>query len=228
MSDSHLRMYRYQDTYPAASRDQASVVPRVNNRAEQIMVDFYAQAAMDGKMFNASNAVQETLEDISETARGSNNINPALLLDIPAGTTGIPVEILVEQGLDGTDQDIQFTINTDDAARYSSGGVAITPVNMRKDDGTNSTVLGSFYSGSTTIVATSNTDDDMLYASWWPAEALPRTAGGLPSLHWSARTHIPPILVGPASLLIFVVSATADQTYNYSVKWIEMPTTAMV
>lgn len=217
---------RIQDSLPALGTDGAAGSPRINNRAELVVADSYMQWVMDGVVFNASHAVQETLVDLSETGRGSNNVNPALLLDVPTGTTVIPLEILVEQGLDGTDEDIQFTINTDDGTRLSSGGTTITPINMRKDDPNSSNV--TFRDGGSTITASGNTDDDTIWFQWITAEALPKTAAsGRPQVFWTSRLYSPPVLVGPASLLVFIVSATADQTYFYSVKWAEF-TTAQV
>jgi hypothetical protein len=197
---------------------------RLNPRGELVVPDFFTQLVLDGRVFNASNAVQETAEDLSETARGTNNVNPALLLDIPTGTTAIPLEVILDIAADGTDEDLAITINTDDAVRYSSGGGAITPINMRKDDprSSNCTVK----SGSSTITAAANTDDDTIYSARLPAEALPRTSEtGTPSFFWSAKLYTPPVLIGPASLLVFIVGATADATYMWSVKWAEFATT---
>lgn len=199
---------------------------RLNRRGEAVMPDPFTQLVADGRVFNTSNAVQETLEDLSETARGSDNVNPALLLDVPSGTTAIPLEIMLDIGVDGTDEDIAITVNTDDDVRYSSGGVAITPVNMRKDDPRS--VKCKMYSGSSTITASANTDDDTIDSARLPAEALPKsTETGEPSYLWTAKKRIAPVLIGPASLLVFAVSATADQTYNWSVKWVEYDTTEM-
>ena len=211
-----------QDSYPA-HKDGTGGEMRLNRRGELVVPDFFTQLSIDGRVFNASNAVQETLEDISETGRGTNNINPALLLDVPSGTTGIPLEVILDVGADGTDEDIAITICTDDKIRYASGGAAITPVSMHKGDPVSTAC--SFYSGSTTIVAGVNTDDDTIYSARIAAEGAPRTTvTGQPSFFWSARLFVPPVLVGPAALLVFVVSATADQTYMWSVKWAEIPT----
>jgi hypothetical protein len=205
--------------YPQLGEDLARSI-RVNPRGDVVVADMFEQAIFDNRVFNASNAVQETLEDISETGRGTANINPALLLDVPSGTTVVPLEVLVDQGLDGTDEDIAFTINPDDGTHYSSGGVQITPISARKDDATSAV---SFYSGSSTITASANTDDDTIYSDWHPAESLPKTVGG-PTFYWSAKQHFTQALIGPACLKVFVVSASADQTYIWSVKWFELPT----
>jgi len=212
-----------QDSYHSTGEGTTGKL-RLNPRGELVVPDFFTQLVLDGRVFNASNAAQETLEDLSETSRGASNVNPALLLDVPTGTTAVPLEVLLDIGADGTDEDIAITICTDDATRYSSGGAAITPVNMRKDDAQSSAC--TFKSGSSTITAAANTDDDTLYSARIAAEGAPRTSvTGTPSFFWTARLYTPPVLIGPASLLVFIVSATADQTYMWSVKWYELPTT---
>ncbi len=213
-----------QDSYPAYVEGTAGKI-RLNPRGELVVPDFFLQLALDGRVFNASNAVQETDEAFVETGRGTNNVNPSLLLDVPTGTTVIPLEVIIDFGnTPGTSKDMVFTINTDDTTRYSSGGAAITPINMRKDDP--QTTACSVYSGSTQIVASANTDDDTIFCSMVEEEATPRTTNaGLPLFFWTARQYIPPVLIGPASFLVFVTADTTnDQELNWSLKWAEIPT----
>jgi len=214
-----------QDSYHTTGEGTTGKI-RLNPRGEIVVPDFFTQLVLDGRVFNASNAVQETDETIVETGRGTANINPSLLLDVPTGTTVIPLEVIVDFGnTPGTSVDMVFTINTDDAVRYSSGGGAITPINMRKDDPRSSACL--FKSASTQIVASSNTDDDTIYCSMLEVEATPRTTNaGLPLFFWSSRLYTPPVLIGPASFLVFLTADTTnDQELNWSVKWAEFATT---
>lgn len=202
---------------------------RLNRRGELVVPDWMTQLVLDGRVFNASNAVQETDEPIAETGRGSDNVNPSLLVDVPSGTTIIPLEVIIDLGnTPGTSVDMNFTINTDDAVRYVSGGGAITPVNMRKDDPRTSTCIVK--SASTQIVASANTDDDTIWNTMVEEEATARTTvSGLPLVFWTARTYIPPVLIGPASFLVYMMSAsTNDQEMYWSIKWAEFDTTEVV
>ena len=202
---------------------------RLNRRGELVIVPLELQWSMDGRVFNASNAVQETDEAIVETSRGSNSINPSLLVDVPSGTTIVPLEVIVDFGnTPGTSKDMVFTINTDDAIRYSSGGGAITPVNMRKDDPRSSTCIVK--SASTQIVASNNTDDDTIFCSMVEEEATPRTTNaGTPLFEWTAKKYVPPTLIGPASLLVYLTADTTnDQEMNWSIKWAEFAATEIV
>lgn len=212
-----------QDSYSVASEGSQGLV-RLNPRGELVAMDIYQQFVLDGRVFNASNAVQETDEAIAETGRGTANINPSLLVDVPSGTTIIPLEVIVDLGnTPGTSVDMNFSINTDDAVRYSSGGAAITPINMRKDDPRSSNC--PVYSASTQIVASANTDDDTIFATMHEAEATPRTVVGGPLFFWTARQYIAPVLIGPAALLVYMMSAaTNDQEMYWSIKWAEFST----
>ena len=217
-----------QESY-SLNGEGAQGMVRLNRRGEMVVVPVELQWALDGRVFNASNAVQETDEAIAETGRGSDNVNPSLLVDVPSGTTIIPLEVIIDLGnTPGTSVDMNFTINTDDALRYSAGGAAITPVNMRKDDPRSSTCIVK--SASTQITATANTDDDTIFNLMVEAEATPRTAvAGLPLLNWTSKLYVPPVLIGPASLLVFMMSASSnDQEMYWSIKWAEFATTEIV
>ena len=60
-----------QDSYSVDSEGSQGLV-RLNPRGELVAMDIYQQFALDGRVFNASNAVQETDEAIVETGRGTN------------------------------------------------------------------------------------------------------------------------------------------------------------
>ncbi len=197
---------------------------RLNRRGEIVMPDPYTQLVADGRVFNASNAVEETAEDITLASRTGSNVNPSLLLNVPEGTTALPLEVMMDMVTEGSSEDTYLTICTDDASRYTSGGGAITAINMRKDDPRSSNCI--FKSGSTTIVSPANTDDDTIWSVHIDAEATPVTvATGMPTILWTARTSIPPMLIGPAAFLVYIHHATDDSTWMWSVKWAEFATT---
>ncbi|KKL47270.1 hypothetical protein LCGC14_2337250, partial [marine sediment metagenome] len=69
---------------------------RLNRRGELVGIDQYQQWVADGRVFVASPAARETAEAIGSTS--FSDTDPALLLDIPSGTTAIPLEIILNQG----------------------------------------------------------------------------------------------------------------------------------
>lgn len=189
-----------------------------------VTLDWYTAMAMEGRVFNISNEVQEggATALCGETSPGSDNINPSILVDVPSGTTIIPMEVMVMPEGTGTQGDWGvIRINTDDAVRYSSGGNSLTPINMRKDDIQASACPA--YDGSTQIVATANTDDDIIWVSSTDHDKRANEAQ-----IWTARQFIPPVLVGPASLLVFVMVNNVDEEILFSVKWVELPSSSIV
>ena len=207
-----------QDSYASSPEDTYKPV-RLNPRGEMIVPDWMTQLALDGRVFNSSTPVQETALNLNTTARGTDNISPAILLDVPAGTTVIPLEVIMA-AIAGTAEDVTVTINTDDGTRFSTGGTSRSIVNARKDDPGGS--LCTFYTEPTAIA---NVDDDTIWAKLIDGGQIATPTTDNPAVFWSAKFFTPPILIGPASLLIFVTSTTDDHTWQYSVKWAEMPTT---
>ena len=185
------------------------------------MPDPFMQMAVDGNVYNVSQAVQETAELFGETARGSNNVNPSLLLDVPTGTTMVPLEVQITPSGTGTAADYDISIVTDDGTRFSTGGAIITSINMRKDDPKTSTVVT--YSASTQITASANTDDDTIWYERFDSTEL-ATPSPKHEFYWTARKSVPPILVGPAALLVFVIVNNVDHSFFWNVRYAEFLT----
>ncbi len=215
-----------QNTYTSTPEGSLGQL-RLNPIGNLCISDPMIQLVLDGRVFNASNAVEETAEDITLASRTGNNINPSLLLNVPSGKTAVPLEVMLDMVTEGSSEDTFIAFCTDDAASYTSGGGAITPINMRKDDIRTSGCL--FKSGTSTIVSPTNTDDDTIWSVHIDAEATPVTvATGQPTVLWTARNNIPPVLIGPSALLIFIHHTTDDSTWMWSVKWAEFDTVDVI
>ena len=221
MSEAIFRTFVQQDAYRVGAEGGAVAV-RANPRGEVVVPDWYTQLALDGRVYNISTSVQETGDLLGETAPGTNNVNPSILVDVPTGTTIIPIELTVMAEGTGTSGDwAVIRMSTDDGTRYSSGGASITPINMRKDDPNTSSV--SAYHGGTQVVASANTDDDTLWYSSYDQGAF--GAAGNKVQSWSARNGVPPVLIGPAALLVYVKVNNVDEEVLWSLKWAEFSTT---
>ena len=205
-----------QDSY-VTSGEGTSGKLRLNPRGELVVPDFFTQLVLDGRVFNISNEVQEggATALIGETAPGTNNVNPSIMVDVPTGTTIIPLEVMVMAESTGTSGDwVTVRISTDDKIRYSSGGNALTPLNMRKDDPLASTC--NCFDGSSQITASANTDDDII---WMASYDYSARAGE--RLEWTAKHYTPPVMIGPSSLLVFCDVSNVDEEILFSVKWAE-------
>jgi hypothetical protein len=210
-----------QDSYHTTGEGTTGKI-RINPRGEIVVPDFYQQLVFDGRVFMASNAARETAEAIGSVDSFSDT-DPALLLDVPTGTTVMPLEIILNQGGTVAGGVITVLITLSDKIRYASDGAAITPQNLRFDEPRSSAC--SFYSGSTDIVAAANTDDLTLYAAILDQDVATAPNATATKINWTAREFIAPVLVGPAALVIYAVAATTQPSFFYSVKWAELATT---
>ena len=214
---AEMRAVVQQDSYSPQAENQFVGV-RANPRGEIVTPDWFTQLVLDGRVYNISSSVQEAGDLLGETGPGSNNINPSILVDVPSGTTIIPLELTVMPEGTGTTGDWPIVrMSTDDGTRYSSGGASITPLNMRKDDPNTSST--SAYQGGTQIVASSNTDDDTI----WYGSVDTSIRVNQP-LYWSAKNNLAPCLIGPAALLVFVQVNNVDEEVLWSLKWAEFST----
>jgi len=212
-----------QTSYLIAADGSAGKI-RLNRRGEVVTADMAQQWVFDGRVYVASNAARETAEAIG-TATTWSDTDPALLLDVPSGATAIPLEIIMSQGGTVAGGAITVHITLSDKIRYSSGGVAITRQNMRFDEPRSSQC--PFYSGSTDIVAAANADDITLFATM-----LDQDVATDPNLNeailWTIKRFIAPVLVGPASLVIYALAATTQPSFFYSIKWAEFDSTEVI
>jgi hypothetical protein len=196
---------------------------RLNRRGEVVTPDWMQQLAMDGRVFCVSNTARETAIACGTASATFSDTDPAFLLDVPTGTTIMPLEITLNQGGTVAGGMITVLITLDDKIRYSSGGVAVTPQNFRYDEPRSSSC--PFYTGGTDIVAAANTDDVTLYGQFL-VQDIDVLEGG--NVHWSAKNYIAPVLIGPASLVIYTYAASTQPSWWFSIKWAEFATTEVI
>ena len=206
-----------QTTHPAFAESVAGQV-RLNRRGEIVTPDFYQQLVLDGRVYQINNAAVETADAIGTTSFATNGTNPAIYVGVPSGTTIMPLEIRLAQG--GTIATDAFTtvIAFEDAALYSSSGTAKTPINLRTDRA-NTSVAVCYVSP--TVTAPS--DDASLHAGIY-TQMVADPVHSDQSLYWSARDFLAPVLIGPASLLVYAYTATVGPSFYWRVVWAEFAT----
>ena len=214
-----------QESY-SLDNDSSQGLVRLNRRGELVSPNWETQLVLDGRVFVVSNAANETAAACGTASATYADTDPAILLDVPNGTTAIPLEILLNQGGTVAGGVICTLVCLDDKIRYSSGGVKITPQNMRYDEPRASTC--PFYVGTTDIVSAAATDDTLLYGCFLDQDVgtIPNTDGT--RLNWSSRLYIPPVLIGPASLVIYAYCATTQPSFWFTIKWAEFATTEVI
>ena len=213
---SDLRVINRQNTYSGVGEDDW-VAARGNPRGELISVDWYQQLVLDGRVYQINNAAIETAT-AATTSFATNGTNPFIYVGVPSGTSIMPMEIRLTQG--GSVANNAFTVLCayEDAALYSTGGSAVDVQNERTDAPNTSGCVA--YTGAT---VTAPSDDRLLHGGIY-SQNVDDPDHADESFFWSIRNSIAPVLVGPASLLIYAyVGATAPSLW-FRVSWWECPT----
>lgn len=188
---------------------------RMTPRGELVTSDLMQQMVFDGRAYIVSNTARET---VLATGTSFSDTAPVLLLDVPTGTTIIPLQIYISTKVDDKTQALIVTMS--DKTRYASGGTAHTPQNMRFDEPNGSAC--SFYDMASAITANSNTDDITLFGYHPQVEGFEDETPH--AIEWTARRYIAPALVGPASLVVYSFGSDAMPVF-FSIVWGEMGTT---
>lgn len=214
-----------QDTYKSSADDQG-VRARLNRRRELVIPDFYMQLVVDGRVFIASNAAMQTADDIGRKG-GYLETEPSIAVDVPSGTTMMPLEIMMRQG--GTVANAIFDVygTVDDKVRISTG-TACTPRNylIYATEPRTAACTIKIHDESSTNLATSAPAEDNTFFHAQLVHDLDALKGG--HIFWSAKENIAPIIEGPGSMCIYAYVATAEPQFFWHVIWAEIPTVSMV
>jgi hypothetical protein len=169
--------------------------------------------AFQGRLFISSDA------DENDRVTGQTSFaatTPTFLLDVPLGTTAIPLFVNLTQAGSVAGGDIGIAISIDNAGRYTAAsGTAELAYNPRTSSGR--TALSALYSGATATagygirVFSAVTSPDVS-----PAEAA------VQGPYWSAE--LPYLIEGPGALLVYTYAASTGPTWEWSIGWAEIPT----
>ena len=142
---------------------------------------------------------------------------PDVVLRVPTGTTIIPftVEMVLEAAA-GTATELDIRMAQNDIGIGTSSAASIGPIGMRSDvPFTSAVVARQLYTGD----ATAETNPVSLHRQTWP---LAQASGLMPySDYWNPTA--PPILVGPASLEVFLAATTTQATGYCQIIFGEVP-----
>lgn len=208
-----------QDTYAKYPDGTAGYI-RLNRRGELVSPDPHIQMILDGRVFIASNIAMETAKDIGDATYAETE--PAIAIDVPTGTTFIPLDIMIYQGGAVASADVTMLMTVDTKTRITSG-TAITARNylINATEPNSSAVTVKIHSEGGTDLLTSAPSIDATFFAKLQAEAL--VGGDLQDVHWSAKKFIPPVIKGPGSLCIYWYG-TGNPEGFWHVIWVEIPT----
>lgn len=214
------------EIYVKAKQDSYNTFPdgvggeiRTNRRGELVVNNWKVQAALDGRVFNFANLTPATL--ITGTVAYAAT-TPNIIMVVPTGTTMIPIRanfsIVDSAGTDNT-----IIIGCDTADLYTSGGIAGSALNNLRTNDPNTSALTTAKNGDTAIVMVDPAASERLLYNW--ANAFADTVGGRVVV-W--EPEVPPVLIGPATFFAYVYSTGTAMEYEYSIQWIEIPSTNVV
>ena len=187
--------------------------------------DPFGVLSSQGQMFRASAAAVDTAVTGSTSFA---NTDPTFLLNVPPGLTCIPAEMRLFQSGTVAGGAVSILMEVDDAARYTSGGTAMTILgtNMRATLPRVSFGTLAMYSATgSAIIATAaygvRVDGYLLGQDVSPAE------GAVNQVLWTPSAGVE-FLQGPASWLIYTYAASTGPTWLFSFKFAAFPSEWML
>lgn len=219
-----------QNSYGNYSEDQVREA-RGNKRGELVVSDFWLQSALDGRVFAVTLGTEDA--PIASTTSIDDQLVWAVT-DVPVGTVVIPAQAQVAIGTWTTSTLLNFMLEADFGKnRYSSGGTAYTPSNLRGDY-PRASVCTSYVGTDVTVAAKSTVGGQDGSTEFHRASYevnLGDAADGLPGqeLDWRGKDVGPvPIIDGVGSFLFHLGSASADVTAYGFYHFIELPTESVI
>jgi hypothetical protein len=209
MSDE--RIYVAQDTLLAAGEN--TWVPKKGNKMGfAVMMDFYTQMAIEGRIFNV------TAGTISVPLVGDVVLTDAkaeMAVDAASATTIIPIFTNVSVNL-GTGTLHEYAGKS--VATVSSAGDAFTPLNLLAGGSAAVSTARVDAAGGVTVTAETATTT-LRHWSWSQPIAM---GAYFATYDWQPRT--PPVLVGPRCYYVQIAATTTGPSYFASIDYIELPT----
>jgi len=209
-------------TKPRAETTDGEYGPVWGQRDGSIVtMPWHTAMSLEGRVYNISHASPDTK---MTGATAYDATHPGICVVAPAGTVMIPVFLNVTcEDMAGTDNHV--TIVTDAGDLYSSGGTAVSAVtNLRTDAPNGSAVVSKYCSDSAITVTDPDTGETNLYTyvnAFADATTSPPVV-----VNWEPKC--PPILVGPATFLVYTYGASTACEFGFSFQYIELPSSRVV
>lgn len=175
--------------------------------------DILSALAMEGRAFYASDNDQN---DVVTGQTSFANTTPTFLLDVPSGTTAIPILVALTQSGSVAGGDIDVIMEIDNADRYASSGTSETVLCARTSGGRSN--LCTLYSNPTA--------ESGYGVRIWGVHVAPDISpaeGVINELVWTPAGTLD-YIVGPGALAIYTYAGTTGPTWLWTIKWIEIPT----
>lgn len=186
--------------------------PISNFMGTSVTTDLLWQFAKQGKIFISSDADVDDL--VTGTATASfTTATTTFLLDVPEGTTAVPLFVNLQQAGTVAGGAISMFIAIDNTKRYASGGTAEGIFNPLSN-----VAKSVLYSG-----ATASLDSISFGARVFGTVIGPDVSsaeGAVTAGVW--KPEVPYLLRGPAALLVYTHAATTGPTWAWSIGFAEI------
>lgn len=212
MATGKVRAGSFSTAPDSTSVDQFAV----SRRKELINIPWTHQLVMEGRCYHCDVGTLTTPISWADTALDSNQ--PRIAIDVPSGTTIIPMELKIHiEDQAGTNNEYIWITQTS-LCGLGTDATEITPLNMRTD--MPATTTCTVYSIYTNDCATQT---GMLEFARF-TDPFVHEADAVTDHIWSALASVPPVVVGPGSLIMIADgTGTAPGGFIYA-SWAEMPT----
>lgn len=208
------------------SADANWVAHRATRDGSVFTANWFQAFALEGRVFSASAGSLAT--PVSAANAAVTSLRPMAVLRVPAATTIIPISVrVVPRAIAGTVNDFIIAYCQNDVGSATSTAMTAGPVSFRTDAPLPSAVVArQLY----TADCTAPTNPIELVHRADPYAQSADAAGvslGIEVAFPDTPETALPVLVGPASLLVYVGATTTGPTFYASFVWAEVPSSAV-
>ena len=223
-----------QNSYDNWSEGQDRVT-RLNRRGELVVIDFYTQMVLDGRVFAVQIGTIDAAGGVNSTGTAPADTVVWALTVAAVGITIIPVWAQVAIETWTTSTLVNFMLEADmGKVRFAAvgGGGAFTALNMRGDSprAAASASYVNLTTGAGVTAAAKSTIGGVDGSHEFYTNAIEDNVGDAgdaatdAGMTWQAKdSGAPPVIVGPGSFVFHLASASADVTATGGYHFIELP-----
>lgn len=174
-------------------------------------MDWIISKALEGKLFTAQVGSLTT----PTTFRAAIDLDqPELVIDVPSGTTIIPVHVAVYlEDAAGTDNEILAAANP---ALCGAGTSTAGTILAKRLNGSFASACKFYYTYSGNCTAPANYDE-----FFRDGNAFVQAAAVKNKFEWTPALSPPPVIVGPGSLVLWIDGTTTAPAGYAKVSWVE-------
>ena len=202
----------------------------MNRMGMQIVADFITQLTLSGWAYHMQLGTEDA--GVASTTAIDDQL-ASICCDNIAGQAMIPLLYEVTPGVLATATIVQAMLELDkDKVRYTSGGTAYVPANLRGDDLNSASGAGFFVGADVTIAAKSAVPNSVEFARAFFIEDAIADSLGYPGAWnttvYSARTRPIAVLIDASSIVGHFGAATADVTGYAALQFAQFSKTLIV